>query len=353
MINGVHQSTIPGAGTFFVGIDIPPGRYRCENGKGGWWVRFSGSGGDQPVGLWPLPAGPAEVDIDADDFAFETHVPTIWRLVAPAAQAGSVRRELRPVADPSLRPELDRLISRRRPLLQLTPLTGLAACFLGFLLLGPLGAVMLIPLALVALMSRQVSEDAYRARALRLRRDRYLTPEELDEDGQALLSRVQTAIDAVQDSEVNREGLLDTVDNAVTLPQQEWEIAQVLARQSALRDEQSELLGEGIEPEVEAAMQPLREKLDLSVRAVTRRIEALEHYADRTRAADQAFRAHHQLTEITARAHVYDELVADTVRDDLAVPAIQRLAEQSDELVRTLRSRLTEATEAATELPAP
>ena len=89
------------------------------------------------------------------------------------------------------------------------------------------------------------------------------------------------------------------------------------------------------------------------MQAVTRRIEALEHYADRTRAADQAFRAHRQLTEITARAHVYDELVADTVRDDLAVPAIQRLAEQSDELVGTLRSRLTEATDAATELPAP
>jgi hypothetical protein len=35
------------------------------------------------------------------------------------------------------------------------------------------------------------------------------------------------------------------------------------------------------------------------------------------------------------------------------VPAIQRLAEQSDELVQTLRSRLTEAGEAATELPTP
>jgi hypothetical protein len=212
---------------------------------------------------------------------------------------------------------------------------------------------MLIPLALVALMSRQVSEDAYRARALRVRRDRYLTPEDLDEDAQTLLSRVQTAIDAVLESEVNREGLLDTVDNAVTLPQQEWEIAQVLARQSALRGELSDLLGEGVEPEVEAAMHPLREKLDLSVRAVTRRIEALEHYADHTRAADQAFQAHRQLIEITARAHVYDELVADTVRDDLAVPAIERLAEQSDELVQTLRSRLTEATEATTEFPAP
>jgi hypothetical protein len=213
--------------------------------------------------------------------------------------------------------------------------------------------VMLIPLALVALLSRQVSEDAYRARELRLRRDRYLTPEDLDEDGRALLSRTQSAVDAVQGSEVNREGLLDTVDNAVTLPQQEWEIAQVLARQSRLRGEQSELLGEGAEPEVEAAMLPLLEKLDLSVQAVTRRIEALEHYADRTRAADQAYRAHRQLTEIAARAHVYDELVADTVRDDLAVPAIQRLAEQSDELVQTLRSRLTEAGEAATELPTP
>ena len=45
MTSGVHGTSIPGIGTYFVGIDIAPGRYRCENGKGGWWVRFTGAGG--------------------------------------------------------------------------------------------------------------------------------------------------------------------------------------------------------------------------------------------------------------------------------------------------------------------
>src|SRR5690606_14403240 len=48
-----------------------------------------------------------------------------------------------------------------------------------------------------------------------------------------------------------------------------------------------------------------------------------------------------------------DELVADTVRDDLALPAIARLTEQSDELVRTLRERRAKAAEAGGELPPP
>ncbi len=41
-------------------------------------------------------------------------------------------------------------------------------------------------------------------------------------------------------------------------------------------------------PEVEAALRPLREKLELSVESVDRRIEALERYAERARAADEA-----------------------------------------------------------------
>jgi hypothetical protein len=158
-------------------------------------------------------------------------------------------------------------------------------------------------------------------------------------------------VQTVLESQVHAEGLLDAADNALTLPQQEWETAQTLARQSRLRADQAEILAAGVEPQVEAALGPLRDKLDLAVQAVTRRIEALEHYADRALAADQAFRAHQQLEELSARAHEYDELLADAIRDELAVPPLQRLAEQGDALIATLRSRLVEAAEAYTELP--
>jgi hypothetical protein len=348
------STTIPGTGTFFVGIDIVPGRYRCPDGKGGWWVRFTGSGGDRPVGMWPLPPGPAEVDIATKDFAFETRVPSRWELVSPASETEPSRPTPRAVADPNLRGELDALVSdwRHRLRVRASPMSVLALWFAAFLLLGSWWRVTFVPIAIVTVLICFLGDDVRRARALRRRQDRYLTPEDFDEQGRDLLARTQDAIDTVRESQVNKEGLLDATDNAVTLPRQEWEIAQVLARQSKLRGEQRDWLESGTVPEVQAAVRPLREKLELSVQGVTRRIEALERYAERTRAADEAFRAQRHLEDLAARAHEYDDLIADTVRDDIALDAIERLTEQSDELVRTLRERLAEATGAAAELPA-
>jgi hypothetical protein len=364
-----HATTVPGTGTFFVGIDIRPGRYRCADAKGGWWVRFTGSDGERGVGMWPLPAGPAEVDIAPDDFAFETRVPSHWELVSPMSPArgggsgghpagggetgGAEMRPPRTVADPSLRDELDALVADRgyRLRLRISRMSVLVLCLLAFVFLGPWSGATLVPIALTVLLAGFLGDDLRRARALRFRRDRYLTPDDFDATGQDLLTRAQTAIDSVRESEVNKQGLLDTVDNEVTLPRQEWEIAQVLARQSKLRQEQQQILDFGAVPEVAAAVRPLREKLEVSVRAVTRRIEALEQYAERTRAADEAYRAHRQLEAVAARAHEYDDLVADAVRDDLALSAIDRLTRHSDALARTLRERLAEAGGAAAELP--
>ncbi|HEX6473172.1 MAG TPA: hypothetical protein VF069_29040 [Streptosporangiaceae bacterium] len=346
-------STVPGTGTFFVGIDIIPGRYRCAEGKGGWWVRFTGSGGERPVGMWPLPPGPAEVDIAADDFAFETRVPSKWELVSRAGPAAPTPRT---VADPSLRGELDALVADRghRLRVRLSPMSVLAVWFGAFFVLGSWWGAAFVPIALTGLLVGFLGDDMRRARALRRRRDRYLTPDDFDAPGRELLIRAQTAIDTVRGSEVNKEGLLDTVDNEVTLPGQEWEIAQVLARQSKLRREQRELLElmeAGNVPEVEAAIEPLREKLEISVQSVTRRIEALERYAERARAADDAYRARRNLEALAERAPEYDDLVADAVRDDLAQAAIDRLTRQGDELVRALRERLGEAGGAAADLP--
>ncbi|SEG62102.1 hypothetical protein SAMN04489712_107273 [Thermomonospora echinospora] len=354
MASGAGSNTIPGTGTFFVGIDIVPGRYRCDDGKGGWWVRFTGPDGDDPVGSWPLPAGPTEVEIEPTDFAFETRVGTYWRLVAPGHVAGQRRSgpEPRPVADPTLRAELDGIVAARRPPPWLIPLLVVALFAGGAAVLGPLWLLYTAPAGITGAVGARMVDDLVRARALSRRRDRYLVPEDLDDDGRALLARAQQALTAVQESQVNREGMLDPVDNAVTLPRQEWEIAQALARQSRLRRRQHELAeSAGSIPEVAAAMRPLHHKLELSVRAVTRRVEALERYAERARAADEALRAHRQLEKLAEGAHEYDELLAETVRDDLALPVIERLAEQGEVLVHVLRARLAEAAEAGGELP--
>ncbi len=333
--------TIPGTGTYFVGIDMPPGRYRCTDGRGGWWVLFRGEAGDHPVGVWPLDPGPAEVEISAGDFAFETRVPSSWTLVAPV---GEVARTPRPVTDPTLRTELDSLVARRGPLLRLGPPALLAVSFACFALLGGVWPWLVLPLALGAFGSRRLLDDMRRARALNARADRYLTPEDFDAEAAELLVRAQGAVERVRGAQVVKEGLLEGIDPEVELPRQEWEIAQVLARQSRLRREAADLPPA---PELADVQKAQREKLQVSVAAVTRRIEALEDYAQRTLEADAAYRACRALEELSSREHEYDELLAGTVRDDLAVPAIERLTAQSDDLLHTLRGRLAEATEAA------
>ncbi|MEO5878344.1 MAG: hypothetical protein ABIS86_19775, partial [Streptosporangiaceae bacterium] len=274
---------------------------------------------------------------------------TSWTLVSALSES-AVRPDLRPVADPTLRSELDTVVARRGALLRLTPMTILGACLLGLVLLGGDWHYAVFPFMLVAFLANVFTDDLRRARALRRRQDRYLTVEAFDAQAAGLLARVQRAGDAVRESTVIREGLLDGIDTQVELPRQEWEIAQVLARQTRLRRDQDAMT---LVPEVAAALEPLRDKLDLSVEAVTRRVVALERYALRTREADAAYRACRQLEDLAAHAHEYDELLADTVRDDLAIPAIDRLTEQSDQLVQTLQFRLAAASDAALDLPSP
>ncbi|GAA3195793.1 hypothetical protein [Actinocorallia longicatena] len=340
-----ETGVIPGTGTYFVGIDMPPGRYRCENGKNGWWVLFSGEGGSRPVGAWPLDPGPAEVDIAEGDFAFETHVPSMWTLVAPATPE---RAALRPVTDPTLRADLDTVVARRGPLLRSFPFAALAGAVLAFFLLDGDLRWLVMGAAILAAASRRLLDDMRRARALTARTDRFLTVDAFDTEASELLGRVQHSLDTVRSAKVVADGLLEGIDPAVELPRQEWEIAQILARQSKLRRDAAALT---LSPQITEALKPQQDKLAISVAAVTRRVEALEKYAARTREADIAYRACRQLEDLASHAHEYDELLADSVRDDLAVPAIERLTEQSDELLRTLQDRLDDATEAAELLP--
>jgi hypothetical protein len=246
--------------------------------------------------------------------------------------------------DPTLRAELDSLVARRGPLLRLVPPALVTACALAFFLLGGAWAWLALPVVLAALGSRRLLDDVRRARALGARADRYLTAEDFDAEAAELLERVELAAERVRGAEVVREGLLEGIDPQVELPRQEWEIAQVLARQSRLRRGDEALL---LVPELLELRTAQHEKLRLSVEAVTRRVEALEDYAQRTLEADAAHRACRALEELASRDHEYDELLAGAVRDELAVPSIERLAAQSDDLLQTLRHRLDAAVEAA------
>ncbi|WP_379524948.1 hypothetical protein [Nonomuraea insulae] len=227
---------------------------------------------------------------------------------------------------------------------------GLMSPGLAVLLLTLLG----IPLAMLLLDRKGLSKDEadeYRFEReafaqLRWYEGRYVLIDDLDEPAARLLARAQRAIATVTGSRVNAEGLLDDVRNAVILPAQEWEIARLLAKLSALRTEHRETVSQGLTPEAAAVAEPLTRALDSSEAAVLARVEALEGYAASVADAERAYVAYHQIEELRGRVHQYEDLVAETGADTFAVPELERLAADAGELERALRRSVSTAHEA-------
>lgn len=218
---------------------------------------------------------------------------------------------------------------------------------IGFVLLGGFVFVVLVKIASineVPLHDRPYGRGVYER--ARWYDGRYLLADDFDAEAKAVLARAQRAIGAVLRSHVNAEGLLDDARNAVMLPEQEWEIARLLAKLSALRGEHRELLARGIAPEVAAVIEPLDRALATSEAAVVARVEALERYAGHVAEAERAYHARGQIEELRARLPRYEELLAESGADALAVPEIEKLAEDADDLERLLRRSVSSAHEA-------
>ncbi|MET7329523.1 hypothetical protein [Nonomuraea sp. NPDC005650] len=233
--------------------------------------------------------------------------------------------------------------------------SGLVGKGLGLLMLVLLG----IPLMIVLFVRNDLPDDdeeEYEREVyeqLCWYEGRYVLVDDLDESSARLLARAQRAIDTVTESRVNAEGLLDDVRNAVMLPAQEWEIARLLAKLSALRTKHRETVSKGLTPEVEAVAEPLARALDSSEAAVLARVEGLERYASNVADAERAYQARHQIEELRGRLHQYEELVAETGADGFAVPELERLSQDADRLEQALRRSVTSAHEAFRHLDRP
>ncbi|MFD0687573.1 hypothetical protein [Actinomadura fibrosa] len=167
-----------------------------------------------------------------------------------------------------------------------------------------------------------------------------------------LMARAQEAVATVLESEVNTAGLLDEIANSVTLPQHEWEIGQALAELTRIgRQVQKAAAEGGGSARVREVLEPQRQALRVSAEAVTRRVEALERYAERTRGADAAYREWRTLQELEELSADTREVLARTVRDELAVAEIDGLADRAGLL--PLRDSLEEARRAARVLAEP
>ncbi|MDR8410884.1 hypothetical protein MTP10_19370 [Nonomuraea sp. 3-1Str] len=178
----------------------------------------------------------------------------------------------------------------------------------------------------------------------------YVLPEDLDYPCQRLLRRAQDAVDAVLCSAVHRAGLIDTIDNQVTLPEEVWQIAHRLSRLSAMHAEHRKVVPRVLPSGLEDAFRPYTTALDAAWTSLSKRVRHLEQYARQVSRADQVFHAQQRLETLAARTPDYQRLVADTVRDDLARRHIRELEEQARQVRRLFEESVLQARRTAGEL---
>lgn len=224
------------------------------------------------------------------------------------------------------------------------------------LLTGPLGMVTLgaavTGLTGVQSLAADPREREARRR-LRLAAEHsagFILPEDLDAACRGLLARAQLAVEVVLDSRVHREGLLDAIDNAVTLPAELWRIGVRLADLARTGAEHDRIVPRDVPPDVAGVFTPYDEALKLARRSLGARVATLERYAREVRRADAVYRAYRQLEVLRERTPDYERLLAATAEDRPAAPHVDRLSEQAADVERVFHRSLAEARRAGDHL---
>lgn len=185
-------------------------------------------------------------------------------------------------------------------------------------------------------------------KAVRLQHGKYLLPEDFDAPAARLLGRAQRAVKTVLEATVTRRGLLDEMKNELVLPEQLWDIAQVLREHTVLRARQRDVARGMATAELEAVLGPQRRALALSVDAIKRKVDLLDQYADRVRSADAALRAEAALAD----GDRYIELLARTEPvGDTSI--VQGFADEATALKETLTRTINAARDAGRTLALP
>ncbi|WP_433431308.1 hypothetical protein [Nonomuraea sp. CA-141351] len=208
----------------------------------------------------------------------------------------------------------------------------------------------------VMVLIRWIAVDSsYRAtrRKLELARvhaNHYILPEDLDHPCQMLLRRAQNAVDAIMGSRVHRDGLIDSIDNMVSLPEEVWQIAQRLRRLSSMHAEHGKLVPRELPSGLEDAFKPYSSALDAAWTSLSQRVRHLEKYAKQVIKADKVYHAHRRLEALAAKTPEYQQLIAETVRDELAHQRIRELADQAAHVRKLFEESILQARQAAGEL---
>ncbi|MEV7968923.1 hypothetical protein AB0O34_23475 [Sphaerisporangium sp. NPDC088356] len=172
---------------------------------------------------------------------------------------------------------------------------------------------------------------------------RFILPEDLDEGCRELLARAQASVEDVLESEVHATGLLDSIDNVVTLPAEIWRLGERLADLTRTRAEHERIVPRDLPDDVAGVFTPYGDALDRVLRSLTARVATLEEYGREVRRADAVYRAHRQLEVLRERTPDYERLLAGTAEDRLAAPHIDGLSGQARDVERVFHRSLDEA----------
>ncbi|WP_432158061.1 hypothetical protein [Streptomyces sp. bgisy153] len=189
------------------------------------------------------------------------------------------------------------------------------------------------------------------ARRLAELKDRCVRPAELNDDARTLLARAQQAKKAVLTSAMHRFDLIDRQRNEVSLPRQEWGIAEALREYTRLvKAEPSNPKGGKVAALLDTRRRALRASLD----GITRRVNALESYAEQVTQADDHYRELQQIQALTDGSGDVLDFLARTARDDLAVAEIEGMTGEAAAVADAFTTALESAKEAAViALPTP
>jgi hypothetical protein len=142
---------------------------------------------------------------------------------------------------------------------------------------------------------------------------RYVCPGvDLDATARQAWQRTVLATNKVTRSDVVRERLIDSVRVTTVLPYRLWDIAERLARLSALRAGHRRILS-GVaddDPDVAEVLQPQRRAHELATDDIERRVRDLEVFASAVAEADTAWRREEAVRRLADLNDVHRDLLA-------------------------------------------
>jgi hypothetical protein len=137
-------------------------------------------------------------------------------------------------------------------------------------------------------------------------------PRDLDALARQAWQRAVVTAERIERSDVVRQQLIDSVRVTTVLPYHLWDIAERLARLSALRSEHKTIL-DGVpddDPDVAVVLDPQRRAHELATDDIERRVRDLEAFAIRVADADAAVRREEAVRRLADLNEVHRDLLA-------------------------------------------